>query len=97
MHVKSVGIRKYITDNTIMSTGHTTICLPPYNPDLNTIELVCSDVKCQVTDCLSESLEDKRDLSKLLFSEFSVGKCSNCCKHVYKIKDYYCLKDTIIK
>jgi transposase len=87
---------EYSIDTILRSAGHTVLRLPPYHPDLNLIELVWGDIKGRVAECLTDSLQTKRQFVENLFSEYSVEKWKKCCQHVKDIEEIYWLNDALM-
>lgn len=83
--------KRYIVNELIMEHGHLPLRLPPYHPDLNPIELVWGDIKGEVArHVIGSSLQQKEQLLKKLFNEYSREKWNKCCEHVKKIENKYC-------
>ncbi|KAJ4440513.1 hypothetical protein ANN_08654 [Periplaneta americana] len=82
--------RRYVVDELIMKYGHIPLQLPPYHPDLNSIELVWGDIKGQVaSQSIGTSLGEKKSLVLKLMNEYPSEKWRKCCEHVRKIEDKY--------
>ena len=79
-----------------IDAGHKVVRLPPYHPDLSPIEIFWGDVKGRISECLSESLEVKRNLCEKFFLEYSVDKWKKCCDHVIKIENEYWKNDSLM-
>ena len=82
--------KRYFIDELIMEHGHLPLRLPPYHPDLNPIELLWGEIKGELArQTIGSSLQQKEEILRKLFSEYSPQKWKKCCEHVKKIEDQY--------
>ena len=86
-----------VIDNITKKYGHEVIRLPPYNCDLNAIELIWADEKNYMT---RENREMTRKSVEALFrerrSQITAEKCKKCIEHVKKVELSYWKTDRII-
>ncbi|CAH1997747.1 unnamed protein product [Acanthoscelides obtectus] len=68
----------------------TVIRLPPYNPDLNPIELIWATVKNRVADRnITFTLDDAQRIAEEEFSNITPHDWKKRCDHVIKIETEY--------
>lgn len=70
--------------------------MPPYHTDFLLNELVWANIKGQVSECLSESLQVKCQDSEKLFPEYSVDKWKKCSDHIVSIENELWKNDALI-
>ena len=82
--------KRHKVDELIMEHGHIPLRLPPYHPELNSIELVQGKIKGEVArHAIGSFLQQKEQLLRELFREYSTEKWKECCGHVRKAEDKY--------
>ena len=88
---------QYIIDDIAKEKVHIILRLPPYQPDLNTFELVWAQHKKIVSSRnFTNKLNDVLETTKAAFTEISVHNWENYCKHVINVEEEYTRKDIVI-
>ncbi|KAK7872367.1 hypothetical protein R5R35_006992 [Gryllus longicercus] len=90
----------YIIDKMASERGHTVIRLPPYNCDLNHIELAWAKIKRvfrehNITGDLS--VQHLRELAHYAFSTVTSADWKGFCEHIQKCENEYWQKDGILE
>ncbi|XP_076635454.1 uncharacterized protein LOC143348747 [Colletes latitarsis] len=86
-------------DQILKLHGHNTLRLPPYNCDLNPIELVWAEMKRNLRE-RNVSILTKDQLETYTaeaLNGITATFWNNCCKHVEKLKNEYWEKDGLLK
>ena len=79
-----------VIDNTAKKYWHKVIRLPPYNCDLNAIELIWADEENYVAPKNREmTLESVKALFRKRRSQITDEKCKQCIEHVKKVELSY--------
>ncbi|XP_049762544.1 uncharacterized protein LOC126088446 [Schistocerca cancellata] len=73
----------YTVDKLLAHYGHSVLCLPPYHPEINPIEMVWATVKnCVATKNVTFKLEDVWKLAEEKFFYITVHEWEAVCRHV---------------
>lgn len=88
---------KYKVDSYLESKGHEVLRLPPYNCDLNPIELIWGDLKSGVArENSTLKLSDVKDLVHEGFKRIDKKRWENVCQHVIeKVEAVYWKEDGV--
>ncbi|XP_047000502.1 uncharacterized protein LOC124616242 [Schistocerca americana] len=80
----------YTVDKLLAHYGHSVLCLPPYHPEINPIEMVWATVKNWVaTKNVPFKLEDVWKLAEEKFFYITVHKWEAVCRHVEDVEETY--------
>jgi transposase len=82
--------KRCILDDLLSAQGHTVLRLPPYHPDLITIENIWGDVKQSVRQRnVTFKLDDVWQLCKQRFADISDMEWAAVCRHVMSVEEQY--------
>ncbi|RZF32437.1 hypothetical protein LSTR_LSTR001901 [Laodelphax striatellus] len=86
---KPASIR-YLIDDIIKAQGFDVLRLPPYHPELNTIELIWADVKNWVASHnVTFKFNDVERLTKFKFESMNVADWEKKCESVKRLEEYF--------
>ncbi|PSN37128.1 hypothetical protein C0J52_12590 [Blattella germanica] len=91
--------KTYVIDVMAAEKGHTVVRLPPYNHDLNAMDLVWKKVETAISERntpMNESLEDLRKLVICACSSVSASDWNGFCNHMKELEIQYWNKDVIL-
>lgn len=79
--------KSYVLDALMEQHGHSVLRLPPYHPELNTIELVWAEVKNWVRmQNVTFNIDDVENLTRQKFASISVEDWQRKCKHTKTVE-----------
>lgn len=85
-----VNFIKYRIDKTLQQHGHSVLRLPPYHPDLNSIEVVWGVLKRRVA--AENVVQNRKSVEQLIqqhFSDSSADLWRNCCERTLRNEQQY--------
>lgn len=81
---------RYVIDEILAEKGHTVIRLPPYHPELNSIELIWAELKNWVASHNTTfNVNDVMKLCEKKFSEIGSAEWQRKCNHTKKVEEDY--------
>ncbi|XP_043264226.1 uncharacterized protein LOC122404355 [Colletes gigas] len=96
---KSKPQKSFKIDQIMRLHGHNILRLPPYNCDLNPIELIWAELKRKLRERnISTYTKDELETyTSEAIRGISVTHWSNCCKHIEKLENEYWEKDGLLE